>query len=426
MIVAIIIVLAIAFALLTLTFLRQRKTDPDRNQQNIDILRQEFVDLKAQLEAGEITDAQYQQIYDELVITLGDDLHQATPTPAARPHLGQRATLIGVFALLAVLAPSLYYLLGTPQALNPQPPAGSELAHQAAGVNGIGSIEAMVDKLRQKLEKEPNNIEGWMMLGRSYMVLKRYDQAVEALSKAYALNSNDSGVLLFYADAITMQNGGQINDKAFKLIKMALAKNPQNPTALWMAAMAYEARGDYKTAVSYWQSLLPKVQSNANDSQEVKMRLAHAEARLTGKPLEIPNPEQVAQASNAANTSTSPTAATGASVTAIIKLGEKYKQRVKPTDTVFVFARAVNGPRQPLAAKRLQVKDLPATITLNDSMAMSPMNKLSDFAQVYIGARVSRSGNVMPSNGDLQGRSDVVETKTAGQTIEITIDQEVM
>ena len=148
------------------------------------------------------------------------------------------------------------------------------------------------------------------------------------------------------------------------------------------------------------------------------MHLAHAQARLNGKPMVIPKPA-AAMAQQASNNA-------GASVTAVIKLDAKYKQQVKPTDTVFVFARAVHGPRQPLAAKRLQVKDLPATITLDDSMAMSPMNKLSDYAQVYIGARVSRSGNAMPSSGDLEGRSGSVETKPSGKNTEVLIDQEVM
>jgi cytochrome c-type biogenesis protein CcmH len=417
MIVAIIIVLAIAFTLLTLGMKWQRKTHLDRDQQNIDILRQEFVDLKAQLEAGELTEAQYKQSYDELVVTLGNDLKQNAPTPSTGPHIGQGTTLAGLFVLLAALTFGLYYKLGTPQALNPVNEASMAAAHKAAGMNGMPSIDAMVEKLRQKLQKDPNNPEGWMMLGRSYMVLKKYDLAVDALTHAYAENSEDPGVLLFYADALTMQNGGTINDKAFKLIKRALAKKPEDPTAMWMAAMAYEGQGDYKTAVNYWQKLLPKVQGNASDYQEIQMRLAHAQARLTGKPMVIPNPMPTSQqASNSA----------GASVTAVIKLDAKYKQKVNPTDTVFVFARAVNGPRQPLAAKRLQVKDLPATVTLDDSMAMSPRNKLSDYAQIYIGARISHSGSVMPSSGDLQGRSGVVETKKPGQEIEIAIDQEVM
>jgi len=423
MIIAIIIVLAIAFALLTLGVKRQRRSHLDRNQQNIDIVRQEFVDLKAQLEAGEITQAQYQQSYDELVITLGNDLQQETAETKPRFQLSQGKTLIGVFVLLAALTPTLYFILGTPQALNPNQAVNMADTHQAGGVNNMPSIDAMVEKLKDKLQKEPNNPEGWMMLGRSYMVLKHYDLAVDALSKAYALKSDDPGVLLFYADALTMQNGGNINEKSFKLIKRALTKKPDDPTAMWMAAMAYETQGDYKMAVGYWQKLLPKVQGNASDYQEVQMRLAHAEARLTGKPMVIPSPMSLpAQTSANSNANT----IANASVTAVIKLDAKYKQQVKPTETVFVFARAVNGPRQPLAAKRLQVKDLPATITLDDSMAMSPMNKLSDYAQVYIGARISRSGNVMPSSGDLQGRSGVVETKKPGQAIEIVIDQEVM
>lgn len=423
MIVAIIIVLAIAFVLLTLGLKRQRSPSLDRDQQNIEIVRQEFIDLKAQHEAGEITDAQYQQMYDELVVMLGTDLQSAPAETSSQTHFGQRTTLIGVFVILAVLTPLLYFYLGSPQALHPPSAQTIEQAHEAAGMNSMPSIEAMVEGLRQKLEKDPKNLKGWLMLGRSYMVLKQYDRAVDALSKAYALDSEDSTIQLFYADALTMQNGGQTTDKAFKLIENALAKNPENTTAMWMAAIAYEKRGDYKTAVDYWKRLLPKLQSNSSDYQEVQMRLAHAEARLTGKPMTIPAPTSMQeQASN----NPAPTASPGASVTAVIKLDAKYQNKVQPTDTVFVFARAVNGPRQPLAAKRLQVKDLPATITLDDSMAMSPMNKLSDYAQVYIGARVSHSGNVMPSSGDLQGRSNVVATNKPGQTIHIMIDQEIM
>jgi len=419
MIVAIIVVLAIAFVLLALGLKWQRTSHLDRDQQNIDILRQEFVDLKAQLEAGELTDAQYQQAYDELVITLGNDLKKQDPDSAPRFNMGQGTTLAGLFVFLAALTFGLYFKLGSPQALNPATQQLTmEQAHKQAGMNGMPSITAMVEQLRQKLEKDPNNVNGWMMLGRSYMVLKHYDLAVNAISHAYAQKSDDPGVLLFYADALTMQNGGVVNDKAFKLIKRALAKTPNDPTALWMAAMAYEAQNDYKTAVDYWQQLLPKVKANASDYQEVEMHLAHAQSRLTGKPMVIPNPEAVNQQQTGNNA--------GASVTAVIKLATKYKQRVKPTDTVFVFARAVNGPRQPLAAKRLQVKDLPATITLDDSMAMSPMNKLSDYAQVYIGARISRSGNAMPSSGDLEGRSGSVETKQSGQNTEVLINQEVM
>jgi len=113
-------------------------------------------------------------------------------------------------------------------------------------------------------------------------------------------------------------------------------------------------------------------------------------------------------------------------VTAVIKLDAKYKQKVSPSETVFVYARAANGPPMPLAVKRLQVKDLPATVTLDDSMAMTSA-KLSDFPQVYIGARVSRSGNAMPSSGDLQGRSTTVDTKSGNpKATEVLINQEVM
>lgn len=417
MIVAIIVVLVIAFALMWIFTKYQRRNDLDRKQQNIDMLRQEFVDLKAQLEAGELTQEQYQSAYDDLVVSLGDDLKQNTDETAPRRQFSQTKTLLVIFLALAILTPVLYFHFGTPQAINPKKAEQNmQSAHSAAGVRNSQTIAAMVSRLQQKLKQDPNNPEGWTMLGRSYMVLNNYDMAVKALSKAYAQRSDDPSILLMYADALAMQNGGKVNGKAFKLIKRVLAHDPHDPTAMWMAAMAYETRSDYKSALKYWKQLLPVVKDNPQDYKEVRMHLAHAESVVTGKPMKLP--------SSTSNTQTA-SANTGASVTAVIKLDAKYKAKVKPTETVFVYARAVDGPPQPLAAKRLQVKDLPAKVTLNDSMAMSPSNKLSDYPQVYIGARVSKSGTAMPSRGDLQGISGRVATKD-GKTIEVTIDKEVM
>lgn len=413
MTIAITVVLAIAFALMWIAAKYQGRNDLDRKQQNIDILRQEFVDLKAQLEAGELNQEQYQRAYDDLVVSLGDDLKQNTAESSPRFQFSQTRTLLGIFLVLAILTPILYYQLGTPQALHPK----KEQAMQtAARANNPPSIAAMVNRLQQKLQQQPNNPEGWTMLGRSYMVLNNYDMAVKALSKAYAQRSDDPNILLMYADALAMQNGGKVDEKAFKLIKRVLAHDPNDPTAMWMAAMAYETRSDYKSALGYWQRLLPVVKDNPKDYKEVRMHLAHAESVVSGKPMQLPS-----QTTDKQTASTN----SGASVTAVIKLDAKYKTRVKPTETVFVYARAVNGPPQPLAAKKLQVKDLPAKVILNDSMAMSPMNKLSNYTQVYIGARVSQSGNVMPSRGDLQGLSGRVATRD-GKTIEVTIDKEVM
>lgn len=422
MIIAIIVVLTIAFALLWFLTAKQRHSDRDRNQQNIDILRQEFIDLKAQHADGELTEAQYQQAYDELVVTLSQDLQQDDTETGPRFELGQGKTLFGIFVLLAVLTPALYYLLGTPAALHPHSSQAVRAGHEVVGMNNMPSINAMVERLRQKLQQQPNDTRGWMMLGRSYIVLRQYDKAADALSRAYAQKSDDPTVLLMYADALAMQNGGTINGKAFTLVKRVLAKDPNDPTAMWMAAMAYEAQSDYKSALHYWQRLLPKVKSNPSDYQEVRMHVAHAQARLSGKPMVLPTPVDAPQAGA---TTTPQTKHPAVRVTAVIKLASKYRNKVKPSATVFVYARAVNGPALPLAAKKLQVKDLPATVTLDDSMAMSPKNKLSNYTRIYIGARVSQSGNAMPSRGDLQGRSGSVATKD-NKAIEVTIDKEVM
>ena len=116
-------------------------------------------------------------------------------------------------------------------------------------------------------------------------------------------------------------------------------------------------------------------------------------------------------------------AATGKSVSGTVKISAALKSKASPDDTVFIFARAASGPRMPLAILRKQVKDLPITFELNDSMAMNPAMKLSNFPEVVVGARISKSGNAMPQSGDLEGKSPVVSVGTT--EIPIEIDQTV-
>jgi cytochrome c-type biogenesis protein CcmH len=104
-----------------------------------------------------------------------------------------------------------------------------------------------------------------------------------------------------------------------------------------------------------------------------------------------------------------------------IRLAPALKEKAAPDDTVFIFARAAQGPRMPLAVLRKQVRDLPATFQLDDSMAMNPALKLSSVAQVVVTARVSRSGGAMPQSGDLQGESPPVAP--GAKAVSITIDQ---
>lgn len=414
MIWAIIIMIAIAAGLLLFGTQRQKRDKAtSRDQQNIKILRQQLADLKSQHAAGEITNEAYQQAHHELAVTLQNDLDGSEQQAAIVEEKGlfaPRTTVIAVLLFIGILTPLIYYELGTPSAIDMATAPRGDDPHQSTGQKNTASVEDMVAGLEQKLQGQPGNAEGWFTLGRTYMVMRKYNKAVTALHKAFELNASDPDVLASYADALAMQKGTGITGKSFTLVKQALELDPNNKIALWLTAMGYEAINDYKTALAHWQRLLPLMQDTPAEYSEVEKRLSNAGAKAG-----ILVPAQAKKKSVVTR-----------QVKVSIMLDSKFKQGLKGTETVFVFARAVNGPRQPLAAKRLKVSDLPATVVLDDSMAMIPTNKLSDHNRVYIGARVSRSGNPIASSGDIQGRSKILDLQKQQGAVKILIDQEIL
>jgi len=208
----------------------------------------------------------------------------------------------------------------------------------------------MAERLEQKLEAQPNNAQGWYLLGRTYMQMRRYGEAAKAFETLHGLVGDEPGVLLPWADAIAMQQGGKVSKR-----------------------------------------LLPQLQGDPASQQEVQALIAKAEKAL-GRTVEV-DAAAVAKAQ----------AGGGARLVVTVALDPALKDQASPEDTVFVFARALNGPPMPLAVVRKQVKDLPLTVTLDDSMAMMPQMKLSAFPQVRIEARISKSGQATPRSGDLKG-----------------------
>jgi len=206
------------------------------------------------------------------------------------------------------------------------------------------------------------------------------------------------------ASAPTMEQIVAIVDKALK-------DNPRNPRALTLAgAIAYD-RGDYALAVRHWETLAQVVPPD--DPQLGQIRDSIAQARqLAGMP---------AAASAAAPPSrAAPAAPATAQVSGTVRLAPALQARAAPDDLVFIFARAAEGPRMPLAVLRKRVKDLPAAFTLDDSLAMSPAAKLSGVSRVIVGARISKSGNAIPQPGDLQGLAAPVAVGARDVAIEIS------
>jgi cytochrome c-type biogenesis protein CcmH len=210
------------------------------------------------------------------------------------------------------------------------------------------------------------------------------------------------------------------------LLEKALAGDPDNIKALWLMGHWKNQQAAYREALDYWQRAAALLPETGKDAEIIAEQIAQARQQL-GLPVE--EAMQTAAASTTATPVTADTAPagaaeTGATIEVSVSLDPELAAQAAPEDTVFIFARAAAGPRMPLAIVRKQVRELPVTVTLDDSLAMSPAMVLSRFEQVTVGARISKSGNAMPQSGDLQGTVTPVTTRDAA-AIELTIDSRV-
>jgi cytochrome c-type biogenesis protein CcmH len=314
-------------------------------------------------------------------------------------------------------------------------------------------MEALMARLEQRMQQTPDDPQGWAMLARSYMAMDRFPEAVRALERLRGIVGDEPTVLVSLADSLAMTQGGRLAGRPASLVRLALQKEPDNPVALWLAGNAAAEEGNWEEALGHWRKVESLVTDDADAVAELRSRIAEAEARL-GRPavgptkaaaaaLEAPAPTTAAGPAAAvpgptpAPTPAPPAEAATVAPTGVaaveapqptapqlvvnVSLAPAVQERVAAEDTVFVFARAPSGPAMPVAAVRLVASQLPASVTLDDSHAVMPMARLSQFPDVRVEARVSKTGNAMTQPGDIKGEVSGVQVG-AGRPVSVTID----
>ncbi|MEQ1774880.1 MAG: c-type cytochrome biogenesis protein CcmI [Burkholderiales bacterium] len=380
------------------------------NATNVLIYRDQFKELDADLRIGTLTEEQFEKARSELEVRMLEDTDNVS-TPAALPHNGRYAAYMLMIGL-PVCAVALYAIVGTPGAFLTQPVTESASPH---GTDAM-QMEAIVSRLAARLKEDPTNGEGWMMLGRSNGSLGRFGEAAAAYKNAVAHSAPDAQLLADYADALAMAQGRQLSGEPEKLIARALEIDGKNKKALALAGTAAFERRDYAGAVGYWSRMRDLVPSGSDDEvRAIDANIAEARALGGQGSARVQPPEMAKQEMKAASQS--------ASVSGIVTLATELAVKVSPTDTVFIFARAASGPPMPLAVLRKQVRDLPLAFKLDDSLAMTPAMKLSDFPKVVLGARISKSANATPQPGDFQGVTDAV--RNDAKNLMVVINTEV-
>jgi len=394
--------LLIAAALLfVLPPLLRRSIEPSRTTAeplNVAVYRDQQRELEADRRAGTLTDEQYERARLELERRLLDDVEAGNAMASARPSSSRiSAMVIGLMVPLAAIA--LYFAVGSPRALAPAP-----LPKDTSKGVTAEQVETMVAKLAERMKQNPDDPQGWAMLGKAYAVMNRFDDAAAAYGKAVERVPDNPHLLADYADALAMKQGQSLAGEPEALVARALKIDPNHPKSLALAGTIAFEKKDYAGALRHWEGLAAQVPPDSDVGRNVQASIAEARALMGSKDGK----------NNAAGT--------GGGVSGTVTLAPALKDKVAPDDTVFIFARAVEGSRMPLAILRKKVSDLPAKFALDDSLAMSPATRLSGTQQVVIGARVSKSGNATPQPGDLQGFSKPVSNTDKGVSIVIDAD----
>lgn len=391
--------------------------------ESIQSLRDQLLQLKSLHDAGDLNEKVYATRRAALERKLADLVTGGAPLPAAAAAVAEpaaprppRKLVAASAALVLVVALAGYLWTGSPGVIgSAAQPAAAGSGSGAAHSVDKGQIGTMAEKLAARLKDKPDDVDGWIMLGRSYMVLEKPAEAVTAYAQAMKLRPDDASLLADYADALAVQNGRDLAGEPTKAIERALKLDPDNLKALMLAGTAAFNRGEYPLAVKHWERMgqvgpadNPLVQASAEAVAEARKRGNMPPAAASPAPATVAQP-----AGNGA-------AAAGVAVSGTVTLSAALKAKASPDDVVFVFARPAEGARMPLAILRKQVKDLPIEFRLDDSMAMSPAATISKAGRVVVGARVSKTGQAMPQPGDLEGFSAPVSAGTSGIKVEIS------
>jgi cytochrome c-type biogenesis protein CcmH len=385
---------ALALGLVLWPLLRRR--DPravSRDSANLAIYRDQLREVEADLAAGKLAREDYERSRAELEARVLEDV-RGGEAPAARRGSALAAAAVGLAVPLVALA--VYLAVGTPAAIEARVHGEEVTAAQ---------IESMVERLSARLRENPEDADGWKLLGRSYAVLGRFGEAVDAYAKAAVRTPDDPQLLVDFADVLGMVRGRNLEGEPAKLVERALQLDPNNLKGLALAGTAAFDRGDYARAAGYWERMLPHVAADSEEAGLIRENVAAARARAGGGAA----PGAAAQAHPG--------------LRGTVRLAPAMAARISPEDTLFVYARAADGPPMPLAVLKRRAGDLPLAFALDDSMAMAPGMSLSAHPSVVVTARISRSGSATPQPGDLQGASPPVPSDVSG--VEVVIDSEV-
>ena len=434
---ALLIVLSLSFILLPL--MRKGidrspvKDLQDRSEQNIKIFKERVAELERDKASGALDSETFELLKSELELSLLDDVESLTnnsdsveshddSTKGTSPYLFFSAVVTVVTVVVSV---GLYFKLGAyeeQKQLNSMRFAPAEI-EQARAAAETGDMSSLVEQLYTKLKTAPDNVEGWMLLARTAMNMENYTLAAEGFDTVVksleGRGEDSSSVYGLLAQARYFEAGG-MSIPAQAAVSQALKMNPNEVNSIGLKAIHAFDEKRYTQAAELWEGVLVIAPEHpARVSIETGIARARALSGMAGGPKSV---SMAAPAANKAPASQGEPSAPSIEVS--VSLSDEFKQNFAPTDVVFIFARAVSGPPMPLAASKHRVSELPLTVVLNNSTAMSPQFTLSSADEVNVVARVSKSGQPIAQAGDVQSEPVRVSTQDVS-SVALVMDQAV-
>ena len=400
---AALLVLAVLAILLPPLWRAPRTTSAvDRRQANLEIFRDQLAELESDRRDGSLAAADFEQARSELQRRLLDEVNDGPAQTLAQVSRGGRKTALALLIAIPLAATAAYALLGKPEALEPLRTQARVSPQQ---------IEEMLVKLVDRLKTTPDDTQGWVMLARSYKALGRYAESAEAYGHGGALVNDDPALLADYAEVLA-QVAGSLEGRPLELLARALKLDPNDAQSLFLTGAAASDRNDFAAVAEFWGRLLVQLDPASEEAKSIEAAVAKARQIVAQK------------GGAAAGAAAKPAGQAAVSAEAIggeVTISGKIASQAKPDDLLFVFARADEGSRKPLAVLRLSVADLPFTFRFDDAMALPGGKKISEFATVSLEARIAKAGKAQSSSGDLFG--SIKGVKPGSQNVKLVIDQ---
>lgn len=403
------LIVALIFILPALMRARGADNKTARRDVNIAVYRDQMKEIESDRDAGLLAVEQFQIAKQELEARLAEDVLELENVPENTPAVSRKlGYALGV--TLPVAAFGLYFALGNPMSLIAIAEAQANPA-LAAATEGQHDILKLIAQVEARTKENPEDGAAWAILAKTYAAVQHWPEALHAYEKAHKLLPDVPGIMTGYAEALAISNNRVLAGKPMELVRAALVKDPLDMKGLELAGIAAFQEQNFAKAAFYFKHLhqqLPPESPYAQDileAQKEANRLAHAAA--TGM-------------DNLADQPADAQAAGGGSISGKVDIAPALKAKLAKGDVVFLFARGKSGGA-PVAAIRSTAANLPLEFELNDSMAMNSEVTLTKAQEVNLTVRVSKSGDVKPQPGDLEG--SMTGVKVGAKDIRLVIDR---